>query len=827
MHLVVSARHLGPVGLGRLVVAGRGRLLGWRELAFDATELALLGVPDDATSSPGDEPAAWPALAALEARGTPELITDYLREEVLAAEPPMVVRALAAVAAIGGCTTDDLTEATAPVLGDLWSSARDDVLDRVAELPLVGRGSVGCWPHPVWVRATRRVLDDPERRRLVGVRITTLLERGAVGDAGRLAIALASPDALRAVVRSALPRIPVSVPVSDLRAWARSDLLDADLPERMWLEAIIRSRADDEAVQFARLEAVRLAFENRGDLDGEAGVLLQLGNLARARGGRRRPPEVADAGAGPRRPRRRAGTRPRRPGPRRRRAARRPAGGRRAGPGRGGHRVVAGRRGRPGVHDPRHQPAPRRNRVGAALATLETATGESSEGTMAAAHDLLSTARWQAADPHGAIDDASLSVSLATQGGPPARLQLSQSWLACLLAATGQDAEAGALLEQIRHGGPILSSEAAALSAVAEALLLVGDPTTARSLLEATDVPDRPVRSSLWRRALLDALAPATAPPADPVVPPGFERAVEAGEAGRRVLGGGAPAEARHRPYLPARWCLTTPASTTVALFGVGTVRRDHRIVDHPAWRRTRVRELCLLLALLDQVPRAQVAMTLWPDRDERSAGQNLRVTLSHLLDVLDPDRERSRGSRLVLEEGGAIRLDPGSGLRVDVWEVQRHAELVLTTPEDQRASLLAHARRLLAARSGPLLDGTPVGDWSGPHRRRVDDLVLGAAGRAGELALHSTDVGLAVDLGRLLLSIDPWSEQGHRLVIEGRLVRGDLDGARRSLLEAIRLLDDLGVTPGRGLVLLAYRLGLTSRPRSGPEGFPTGRTPG
>ena len=772
VHLVVSARHLGPVGLGRLVVAGRGRLLGWRELAFDATELALLGVPDDMTSSPGDEPAAWPALAALEARGTPELITDYLREEVLAAEPPMVVRALAAVAAIGGCTTDDLTEATAPVLGDLWSSARDDVLDRVAELPLVGRGSVGCWPHPVWVRATRRVLDDPERRRLVGVRITTLLERGAVGDAGRLAIALASPDALRAVVRSALPRIPVSVPVSDLRAWARSDLLDADLPERMWLEAIIRSRADDEAVQFARLEAVRLAFENRGDLDGEAGVLLQLGNLAGARGDAAallrllmRAQVLADRGDE-----------------------------RALGLVALGRAVAAQLDGRPAdavraldtvaigslpadvaaqVYMIRGTNLLLDGRVGAALATLETATGESSEGTMAAAHDLLSTARWQAADPHGAIDDASLSVSLATQGGPRARLQLSQSWLACLLAATGQDAEAGALLEQIRHGGPILSSEAAALSAVAEALLLVGDPTTARSLLEATDVPDRPVRSSLWRRALLDALAPATAPPADPVVPPGFERAVEAGEAGRRVLGGGAPAEARPPPVPPRPVVPHHPG-----IDDRGPLRGGHRCgattgssIIRPGAARG-CGELCLLLALLDQVPRAQVAMTLWPDRDERSAGQNLRVTLSHLLDVLDPDRERSRGSRLVLEEGGAIRLDPGSGLRVDVWEVQRHAELVLTTPEDQRASLLAHARRLLAARSGPLLDGTPVGDWSGPHRRRVDDLVLGAAGRAGELALHSTDVGLAVDLGRLLLSIDPWSEQGHRLVIEGRLVQ-------------------------------------------------------
>jgi DNA-binding SARP family transcriptional activator len=79
---------------------------------------------------------------------------------------------------------------------------------------------------------------------------------------------------------------------------------------------------------------------------------------------------------------------------------------------------------------------------------------------------------------------------------------------------------------------------------------------------------------------------------------------------------------------------------------------------------------------------------------------------------------------------------------------------------------------------------------------------------------LHSADLGLAIDLGRLILAIDPWSEAGHRLVIEGQLARGELDGARRALLEANSLLADLGVSPGRTLLLLGYRLGLTGERR-------------
>ncbi len=165
-------------------------------------------------------PPCGPLLPFCTSEGAPELITDYLQDEVLAEEPAAVVRALAALAAIGGCTTDDLADATAPVLQGLPSIVRDDVLDRVAELPLVGRGSSGCWPHPVWVRATRSTLNQEERRLVVDGRIAALLDHGAVSEAGRMAVEVAGTDALRAVVRSALAGVPVSASVHDLRVLA-------------------------------------------------------------------------------------------------------------------------------------------------------------------------------------------------------------------------------------------------------------------------------------------------------------------------------------------------------------------------------------------------------------------------------------------------------------------------------------------------------------------------------------------------------------------------------------------------------------------------------
>ncbi len=221
------------------------------------------------------------------------------------------------------------------------------------------------------------------------------------------------------------------------------------------------------------------------------------------------------------------------------------------------------------------------------------------------------------------------------------------------------------------------------------------------------------------------------------------------------------------------------------------------------------MRELCLYLAVVEDRSRAGVAAALWPDRGDRSAGLNLRVTLAHLLDVLEPDRTKAGGTKVVLDNGGSLRFSRDAGMHIDIWDVEKHAKAIMTTPDHERPSLLAHARRLIAIEPGPLLGGVAIGEWVEPYRRRLDDLAVTASLHAGNQALGASDYGLAEALGLRTVAVDPWSERGHGLVVEARLGEGDLDGARRALLQAVTMLEDLGVGPGRPLVELGYRVGL------------------
>jgi LuxR family maltose regulon positive regulatory protein len=250
----------------------------------------------------------------------------------------------------------------------------------------------------------------------------------------------------------------------------------------------------------------------------------------------------------------------------------------------------------------------------------------------------------------------------------------------------------------------------------------------------------------------------------------------------------------------------------TLTLQGVSTVERNFQVATHPAWSRGRVRELCLHLALVEDRNRAGVAAALWPDREDRSAGQNLRVTLTHLLDVIDPDRTRTRGSAFIVEDAGRLHFNRAAGLHVDLWDLQRHASAILVAPAHERPSLLAQGRRLLAVKSGPPLGGVAIGEWFEPYRRRIDELVAAAALHAGTAAVAAGDHALGESLGQRALHTDPWSERAHRLVVEARLASGNLDGARRGLRHALEVLDDLGVAPGPPTFELARRVGLSPR---------------
>jgi DNA-binding SARP family transcriptional activator len=821
-HLVLSGRDLPEVGLARLIAAGTGLLLDRDDLAYQADELAQLTGPDSDTDRllVDAELASWPALASLVLQGRPGLVTSYLKEAVLRETDPRVVRALAAVGSVGGCPAELVEEVVATITacetsaGEPGPRSVSDITDELIRFPLIEARGKGCWPHPAWSEATADQLTAAERSTIIEAHARGLVAANAVSEAGRLALRTGNGGALAVVVRGALATQPPNASLADFRAWASSELLDSGSVERGWLAAVVGLQLGDVTGGAHRqLEQARMAFESAGDVEAEVSVLLHLGTIARSRSDLAelarllaRGEILADQGNTTA-----------------------------LGLVALGRAVTAQMLGRPEEAIRALDHIPPGSLVGewaaqalmvrgtnlllagrhpAAVASLDAATGEGSDASRAVAHDLLAAARWYAGDAVGALHDSEVAEDLARMASTPTFLQLVRAARACLLAATGQRERAARVLDGLHHGtSGAASDEADALSRLAEVLLLAdeSDLDGARSLLETIEVAARAVRSSVWKTALDTALLarcpPETAERAEHDVALG--RAMLAGQAAADHLSGGAPAAERHRPYLPAKWCHPGSGSISITLNGAGRIERDFRPVEHPAWRRVRVRELCLHLALVDDRSRANVAAALWPDLRDKAAGQNLRVTLAHLLDVLDPERPRSGGSDLVLDSEGSLTFNRGARLHIDLWDTRHHAEAIMATPDHERLSLLSHARRLVALDPGPLLGGAAIGEWLDPYRRRLDDLVVSASLRAGFHALAAADHGLGQALGQRALAIDPWSERAHRLVVEARLGAGDHDGARRDLLHAAAVLDDLGVAPGQATIELAHRAGL------------------
>ena len=82
-------------------------------------------------------------------------------------------------------------------------------------------------------------------------------------------------------------------------------------------------------------------------------------------------------------------------------------------------------------------------------------------------------------------------------------------------------------------------------------------------------------------------------------------------------------------------------AALTIALLGPTQLLRGDEPVDDQHWRRRRVRELLAFVAHHGSTTREKVLGALWPDLTDDAARRNLRVTLTYLQSVLEPDRAR------------------------------------------------------------------------------------------------------------------------------------------------------------------------------------------
>jgi LuxR family transcriptional regulator, maltose regulon positive regulatory protein len=293
-------------------------------------------------------------------------------------------------------------------------------------------------------------------------------------------------------------------------------------------------------------------------------------------------------------------------------------------------------------------------------------------------------------------------------------------------------------------------------------------------------------RADGWR--LLEETWPATRPTVVDL----------AGRAGDR-LSGAARDVLGHLPVPPT-------SRYRLRLLGPIELRRDGVLVETPEWRRERVRAMLAHLVVHGTVSRERLAEDLWPERDPDVQSRNLRVTLTYLLRVLEPDRGPRDVSFFVRQHGGNLTLHPGEWLRVDAWDLDTACQQAAEA-DDRGEPAAALDRGLQAAEIwGSEPTDLAAEPWALPSVERWRRRFTAAATRAGELLLAHGHSHRALALAERALDADPWLERAHRLVVAAHHANHDELAARRAVSRYRDTVSELGIGHDEA-ALMAQRL--------------------
>jgi DNA-binding SARP family transcriptional activator len=331
--------------------------------------------------------------------------------------------------------------------------------------------------------------------------------------------------------------------------------------------------------------------------------------------------------------------------------------------------------------------------------------------------------------------------------------------------------------------------------------------------LRTQPLPGVPVLRSALHHRLAAELAVGLAAHGRSEGPALLEALGPPGRAAVRSLAGGA---ARSRRTKSARALLTAvpqpPGHVVhIAVLGPLEMRLDGPAGDavtDPHVRRKRLRALLAYLIGHRTTDRATVAAALWPDNDERSAANNLAVTLSYLLSLLEPERPSGEPAYSVRLDGQSIRLVTGDHLRLDIEDFDHHlAEAAAAETGGAPSLALEHNLAAVDLYRGDLHSELPDAEWAVIDREHYRTRFLAAAIRAGQLLVARGDTAHAEQVAGRALAVDEFSEAAHAVLVSAALAEGDRSAARRRLDACFAALAELGLEPSEPTLQLRRRL--------------------
>lgn len=207
---------------------------------------------------------------------------------------------------------------------------------------------------------------------------------------------------------------------------------------------------------------------------------------------------------------------------------------------------------------------------------------------------------------------------------------------------------------------------------------------------------------------------------------------------------------------------------------------------------RRRVRELLALVVCHRSIGRDTAAYLLWPDKDLESARRNLRVTLTHLMRVVEHS-----GGGWVTTRAGVLSIDTAFvGLDLDEF-IAAEARGRRAERSGHRAQALAHFERALGLYRGGFLLGLDV-DGVQYERLRLEVLAFDMAISAARAARAIGEPDRAASLACRALAIDPLGDVAAAELAAAVRAMGRDDAARLTLEDHVDALRRAGICPSR-----------------------------
>jgi DNA-binding SARP family transcriptional activator len=238
---------------------------------------------------------------------------------------------------------------------------------------------------------------------------------------------------------------------------------------------------------------------------------------------------------------------------------------------------------------------------------------------------------------------------------------------------------------------------------------------------------------------------------------------------------------------------------TRIDVIGPMRLARDGQPAGPPELRRARVRQLLSALVLHRALTRDQAIELLWPGLDPAKAARNMRVTLTHLRRLLEPDRSGGDASYHLRTDGDTIRLQESEFLSADLWALdaldKQASQARADGDLDAAATLLADAVALWRGDPLPDLDyvRSPdvVGQVDQVRVRHLSHLLA-----LGELRLVADDAAGSFALAERALSLEPFDARGHRVYLAAAIRARRTDQIAAAYQRVRSALGQLGVPP-------------------------------